>query len=484
MPAGDRKTGNGLQEFILDPKSSVKKYLSDSLAMENKATASNLAPSQYPSQHPQQGNWSQLGGSGQNPYPASMAPQLPQQTGPERPTSASSNHPPPNQQIYYPEQSQVLQQYGNNSNNADLSMPPRPNEPQNYGPQVTQPQPQPHPNELQHYGAPQITQPQLQPHPNELQTYGVPQATQPQPQPAYTSFSSPPVQNNFQHLNQDTHSTTQDSRYQQQVEAPYPAAGYGVPLFGGALAVEQGRVGPAPPPPEVAQQGAPLPASRLYHRMISNYETIKTIFYTAKMQPVHNDLSPLASKLKTLSRDIWTLRYDRASEFSYSDVSTEERITEWKAEFEYWSDVFEDLCDPVYVKKQEITDKEDGWAGLAGVAATKVQTTATAAISVGSTPVVKKTVKAPAAATAAPAAGDTPAAKKTVKAPAVAAATPGAGEAAVVKKKVVKAPAAAAAAAGGEDAPAAKKKVVKKVVKAAAAGDGDAAPVVKKVTAA
>ncbi|KAK6846026.1 hypothetical protein PG987_001214 [Apiospora arundinis] len=111
-----------------------------------------------------------------------------------------------------------------------------------------------------------------------------------------------------------------------------------------------------------------FPAPRLYHRMVTEYETIKTIFYMAKSQPSHNELSPLAGKLKFLSREIWNLRYSRASEFPYSEAVTEERITEWKVQYDYWSDVLEDLLDPRHVARTELEKHEDDWAGVAGLA--------------------------------------------------------------------------------------------------------------------
>lgn len=39
-------------------------------------------------------------------------------------------------------------------------------------------------------------------------------------------------------------------------------------------------IGPAPPKPEVEMTGFPAP--RLYHRMVTEYETIRTIFYLAR----------------------------------------------------------------------------------------------------------------------------------------------------------------------------------------------------------
>lgn len=84
---------------------------------------------------------------------------------------------------------------------------------------------------------------------------------------------------------------------------------------------------------------------------------------------MHNDLSPLAAKLKSLCRDIWSIRYLSAAEFPYNEATTEERITEWKAQFEYWSDVLEDLLDARYVQRAAREARENDWAGLAGLAA-------------------------------------------------------------------------------------------------------------------
>lgn len=166
-----------------------------------------------------------------------------------------------------------------------------------------------------------------------------------------------------------------------------------------------------------------------------NYENMLFIVYLNRglillQEPSHNDLSPLASKLKHLCREIWNIRYTRSAEFAYNEATTEERITEWKAQFEYWADVLEDLLDPRYVAKVEAEAKESDWAGLAGLSA-------------------------------APASSTTAAKKKVVKAAAVAAEDD--EPAPVVKKKVVK-----ATTAGEEEAaPVKKKKVVKKVAAAA-----------------
>ncbi|TPX11797.1 uncharacterized protein E0L32_007534 [Thyridium curvatum] len=190
---------------------------------------------------------------------------------------------------------------------------------------------------------------------------------------------------------------------------------------------DKGLVGPAPPPAEPSISAFPAP--RLYHRMITEYQTITTIFYMAKSQQTHNDLSPLASRLKYLAREIWNLRYSRAAEFPYSAATTEERVTEWKVQYEYWADVLEDLLDPRYVARAELEEKEHDWAGVAGLA------TGAAAV-----PLTRGKKAAKAAALAdddddeeAPAAA--PVVKKKVAKKAAAAAD---GEATPVKKKVAK----------------------------------------------
>lgn len=215
---------------------------------------------------------------------------------------------------------------------------------------------------------------------------------------------------------------------------------------------DKGLVGPAPPPAEPSISAFPAP--RLYHRMITEYQTITTIFYMAKSrktrtplfqihrwlelltisfsnatEQTHNDLSPLASRLKYLAREIWNLRYSRAAEFPYSAATTEERVTEWKVQYEYWADVLEDLLDPRYVARAELEEKEHDWAGVAGLA------TGAAAV-----PLTRGKKAAKAAALAdddddeeAPAAA--PVVKKKVAKKAAAAAD---GEATPVKKKVAK----------------------------------------------
>lgn len=258
---GERKNvGTGLQEFILDPKSSVKKYLENSIAANSEGTANNQTP-KYNPQNPQQqgnGNWNQPGGSGPNfPNPNNLAPQIPEGGVPQRPASAQSNNsfnPPPQ----------------------NYQSPP----PQQYTPQPSN----------------------VGPHPNEPQNYGAP----PQQPAPYTNYAQPqPIKNDFQNLKQDLNQLGQGIQAmnpfsdQNQQNAPYPPSAYAqqqAPLFGGAAPLQDQRhIGPAPPPPEQQAYAQALPASRLYHRMICDYETIKSIFYAAKMRtyllsyPTHLD---------------------------------------------------------------------------------------------------------------------------------------------------------------------------------------------------
>ncbi|KAH8655823.1 hypothetical protein BX600DRAFT_440307 [Xylariales sp. PMI_506] len=208
----------------------------------------------------------------------------------------------------------------------------------------------------------------------------------------------------------------QSQQLPSQQAYPYRIAGTEMP--------DKGLVGPAPPPAEPAT--SEFPAPRLYHRMITEYQTITTIFYMAKSQPSHNDLSPLASRLKYLAREIWNLRYSRAAEFPYNLATTEERVTEWKAQYEYWADVLDDLLDPRYVARAQLEEREQDWAGIAGLSSAP-----------GAVPTI-------------------------------------------ARKKAVAKVAAPVASDGEEEAPAAAPVVKKKVVKKVAA-DGEAAPVKKKV---
>ncbi|EHK97850.1 hypothetical protein M7I_6347 [Glarea lozoyensis 74030] len=179
----------------------------------------------------------------------------------------------------------------------------------------------------------------------------------------------------------------------------------------------------------------PVPAPRLYHRMILEFETLKNIFYAARIQTYHHDLIPVVAKLKALAREIWNLRYVRSSEFNYPEAAHQPIIIFWKEQFEQWSDTLEDMHDPILVQRLAQVDAENDYPRLAAGAV------------------------APVAAAVDPAAAAAPV-KKTVKKAVAPAAD---GEAApVVKKKVVK----KAAAVDGEAAPV-KKKVVKKKVAAA-----------------
>ncbi|KAI8628982.1 hypothetical protein F5Y19DRAFT_485337 [Xylariaceae sp. FL1651] len=282
---------NEIQEFILDPKASIKKYLENNMSQTN--------PSE------QSVHWDQPEGS---PAGHLNASQQPQASG--RAHSYSPYNPGP----------------------------------------LTRPQQQEGKSGTTSHMASQVQPPSVV---------------------DYTSFTPPPAL---------------PVRYQLQDNA-----GYGITT---ASTPNVHLVGPAPPPAE-PQVIVTLPAPRLYHRMITEYETIKAVFYSAKMQRTHNDLSPLASKLKALCRDIWNIRYTRASEFGYNEATTEERITEWKTQFEYWTDVLEDLLDARYVQKTELEAKENDWGTVAGlVTVTKKAAKANASVADAEAPVKKKVAKA------------------------------------------------------------------------------------------
>lgn len=147
------------------------------------------------------------------------------------------------------------------------------------------------------------------------------------------------------------------------------------------------------------------------------------------LEPTHGDLVPIATKLKDLSHEIWNLRYTRSSEFSFPAPAHEQIITLWKAEFDLWTHVLEDLQDPVYVKAEAAADAQNDYAKLAGL---KISST--------STTVKKVATKAKAASPAAEEESAPAPKKKVVK---KVAAADGETEKKVVKKKVVKKVAAA-----------------------------------------
>lgn len=64
--------------------------------------------------------------------------------------------------------------------------------------------------------------------------------------------------------------------------SPAPSAhGLGIPYRPSRPSTPEVRlIGPAPPQPQAGELGFPAP--RLYHRMVTEYETIRTIFYVAR----------------------------------------------------------------------------------------------------------------------------------------------------------------------------------------------------------
>lgn len=301
------KPTNELREFILDPKSSVKKFVETSISPSH--------PSQQQQQQSNSGTWSNF--SNGNPQDHHAGPQLPQRRPHIRGRLSSYSD--------YTAEAVAQVQDGNH----DL--------------------------------------------PAQMSSHAKPSSAM-----EYASFVS-----------------SRPNSIPQEHAAAYSGAPSG--------AKEHRPVGPAPPPAETPSVTT-LPAPRLYHRMITEYETIKAVFYTALvrkssnlhiphsllvsfpltfppsfLEPIHNDLSPLAAKLKSLCRDIWSIRYLNAGEFPYNEATTEERITEWKTQFEYWRDVLEDLLDARYVQRAALEARESDWPGVAGLASVAAAAAAAAA---------------------------------------------------------------------------------------------------------
>ena len=149
----------------------------------------------------------------------------------------------------------------------------------------------------------------------------------------------------------------------------------------------QTRYGPAPPPLDSINEVA-IKAPRTYHRMIVEFETLKAAFYSAKASeflsspstPRAQKSNPFTSQIPTISisaRLLPSSRHPRATSglyvsharpnLSIPTLFHEHIITLWKEEFELWSDVLEDLTDPVQSKKDAATDLANNYLALAGL---------------------------------------------------------------------------------------------------------------------
>ncbi|CAG8955693.1 hypothetical protein HYFRA_00010959 [Hymenoscyphus fraxineus] len=423
---GNKNKEIGLKKFLLDPKAgvnSVRTYLAEN---SNNTHHSNGPASSQNLNQPQYSNNSAHLGPNTN---SSFVPA--NQQFPSRPSSSASFHPALSQQQQQPNSlgQQPIQQQAQQQNQ-----------------HINQQQNQ---NQQQHNTPYSLTS-------NILDFLGHPETNQ----------STPPS------TNQNISNVQQEAPYPATVM--YPAEAQVAHHFAGATLGSQLELnrnmynsspGLAPPPADSTIGVASAP--RLYHRMILEFETLKSIFYAARVQPFHNNLIPVVTKLKALAREIWNLRYTRANEFDYAEAAHQPIIIFWKEQFEQWSDTLEDMHDPILMQRLALVDQENNYPAMAGLAIAGLQAPGSLLPVAQQAPLAPGlSAQVPAASPAAPAPSPTPVAtqvKKTV-AKKVATAAPSAdGEAApVVKKKVVK----KAAAVDGEDPPVVKKKVVKKKVAA------------------
>ena len=87
-------------------------------------------------------------------------------------------------------------------------------------------------------------------------------------------------------------------------------------------------------------------------------------------EPGHGDLAPVIMRLSMMAREIWTLRHSRAAEFhEHEDEHHRFIISTWKAEFEFWQDMFQDCYDPMFQQMQQMMDAQNNYAGLCGLGA-------------------------------------------------------------------------------------------------------------------
>jgi hypothetical protein len=240
----------GLKKFLLDPKSgvnSVRTYLSDSIAPEQSNEQNTKVGPQTPNWNQGQfaDNTGHLGpnmNNGQAPFNQSF--------GTPRPTSAAS---------YHPDQ---------------LAQPQQPN--QNYQAYPSKPEDRSATSKIGNFVANILDFP-----------------SQPEPgNPVSPPMAPTPVHPAGQFL----------PPFAQQDQAPYPAPSHsvlypstnslsqhfaGASIGGGSVDMgQQNNQGQslAPPPEDMNSATGPVPAPRLYHRMILEFETLKNIFYAARIR--------------------------------------------------------------------------------------------------------------------------------------------------------------------------------------------------------
>ena len=117
------------------------------------------------------------------------------------------------------------------------------------------------------------------------------------------------------------------------------------------------------------------------------------------VEPGHGDLAPVIMRLSMMAREIWTLRHSRAAEFhEHEDEHHRFVISQWKAEFEFWQDMFQDCYDPMFQQMQQMMDAQNNYAGLCGLGAAKPAAKKTATAAGAAAPVKKKAATADGAA--------------------------------------------------------------------------------------
>ena len=133
--------------------------------------------------------------------------------------------------------------------------------------------------------------------------------------------------------------------------------------YGESNEVPKLNLGKAPPIPGTARKSVPHSAARLYSRMCLDFEASKAAFFKARAgkrlvkcrnTSTTNDITernniemaPAAYELESLSRRIWTLRFEHASEFEgYQEWGHQVVMANWQNEYELWADTVADIQD-------------------------------------------------------------------------------------------------------------------------------------------
>lgn len=380
-PGSQYKPPSKLGQFILDPRTSVKNYISDAL------TEPSRPPSAYPGPY--------------TPYNPALPPQsrppldapFPLRPGNGRLDPNSPPGPPVEQDLssLFPPPGTSGNSGPNSRTGSRPSTPPQELSSKAKGNSVSAPR-QREGSVVSLQTPDSMNDPVARPasrisgYPDPMQ-YGGPSPI-PSPQPQHAGFGQlggpPPQQMNF-HGGLAPPGDMALSRSMGDMSLSQMQQMNGMAQMNQMGNMGQMNMGIRPQPQvmTVATMNQGAPATKALHRMVNDYNTLKAGYYMAHIRKFgltvssrtiltiletdSGDLTQVIARLRLLAREIWSLRHRRASEFDGSEAHAEAVISYWKDEFEFWSDIFEDAYDPVQQQISSMIKQQSQYAVLCGL---------------------------------------------------------------------------------------------------------------------